>query len=86
MECHCHTKPLYKNGSTRCNATDVATGLCMPEDRSQTKFLVASKLRELLVQALQEADRLRLDFVGIKISEALDALDAAENEPSSGTH
>lgn len=58
----------------------------MPEDRSQTKFLVASKLRELLVQALQEADRLRLDFVGIKISEALDALDAAENEPSSGTH
>jgi len=58
----------------------------MPEDRSQTKPLVASKLRELLVQALQEADRLRLDFVGIRISEALDALDAAENEPSSGTH
>jgi hypothetical protein len=57
----------------------------MPEDDRQARRSVDPKLRELLVQALQEADRLRLDFVGIKISEALDALDAAENQPSIGT-
>lgn len=58
----------------------------MPEDHRQAKRSVGPQLRELLVQALQDADRLQLDFVGIKISEALDALDAAENQPSSGTH
>jgi hypothetical protein len=58
----------------------------MPKDYRQTKSSVVSQLRELLIHALQDADRLQLDFVAIKISEAIDALDAAENGPNRSAH
>lgn len=50
----------------------------MPEDYSKSDRVDNANLRELLARALRDADRLQLDFVGIKISEAIDALDAGE--------
>ena len=39
-----------------------------------------STLRANLLAVLEQADLLQLDFVGIKISEALDALETAESK------
>lgn len=50
----------------------------MPEGEEKVGFVDTGGLREKLERALEEADQLRLEFVGIKISEALDAIDTAE--------
>ncbi len=58
----------------------------MPEGQKKVGFVDTGGLREKLERALEEADQLRLEFVGIKISEALDAVDIVDRTASGSQH
>jgi hypothetical protein len=73
-----NAQPFQTNALFAKKVNDVAMELSMQNDSKNISFVDASALRTKLLAALEEADNQQLDFVGIKISEALDALDIAE--------
>lgn len=58
----------------------------MPGDSQIVSAIDAGTLRKRLLIALEQADQHQLDFVGVKISEALDALNAAQSVMADSRH